>query len=106
MKKGLVAILLLVLAISAGCSTPNKYTIEQYYRIRPDMTYEEVKDILGDPGKLEASMEQPAIPDIIGAQRYSIYQWENSDGSKLAVTFSNNRVQFKSQSGLKYQNEK
>ena len=106
MKKCLVAILLLLLAISAGCSTETKYTMEQYYRIRPDMTYEEVKEVLGNPGTLEGRIDYPEIPEIMDAQHNTIYQWKNNDGSKLAVVFTNNRVRFKAQSGLKYHDAK
>lgn len=106
MKKCLVAILLFLLAISVGCSTPKQYTMEQYLRIRPGMTYEEVQEVVGDPGKQEMSMEQPAVPGVMAVQRYEIYQWKNSDGAVLVVQFVNKRVQGKSQSGLKYQYEK
>ena len=90
MKKCLVAILFFLLSISAGCSTETKYTMEQYYRIRPDMTYEEVKDVLGNPGTLEGRIDFPEIPEIMDAQHNTIYQWKNNDGTKLAWIVSIN----------------
>lgn len=95
MKK-IIFILCLLLTLSfIGCSEKTKVTLENYNKIQSDMTYEQVKEILGD-GQENASTEQKDLKIVIKS-----FQWVNKDGSNVQIMFENNKVDSKAQAGLK-----
>ncbi len=76
--------------------TPEGITLEEYEKIQNGMTYEEVVEIVGGPGRVLSGYGTP------GAEDYAIiYGWvgEEKDGN-ATVTFHNGRVTAKRQQGL------
>jgi hypothetical protein len=65
------------------------FTLEMYLDISMGSTYEEVSEILGDPG--EASVDGDVLKQYI---------WENEDGSNISVTFDSNKATAKTQAYL------
>jgi hypothetical protein len=65
-------------------------SMAQYQAIQPGMSYPEVVKILGRPG-------------VEGASSASVinYSWRNTDGSIVAVVFTNGQVGAKNQGGLR-----
>lgn len=70
-----------------------KVTLDQYNKVRTGMAYEQVKDILGE-GQLSSQT------DIFGSKS-EIYEWINSNGSDMNVTFRNGKAESKAQFNLK-----
>lgn len=70
-----------------------KVTMDKYNKINNGMTYDQVKEILGE-GQL---MSQTQIMDTKG----EMYSWINSGGSNMNVTFQNGEVNMKAQFQLK-----
>lgn len=70
-----------------------KVTLEKYNQIKENMTYDQVKAILGE-GQLTS---QTKIMDL----ESTMYEWINKDGSNMNGTFSGGKLQMKSQFGLK-----
>lgn len=109
MKKLLTLLLLVVLTIiMAGCGQSNvsqtsksqeestqvvndtrKFNLEKYMMIKVGSTYDEVKVILGDPGKA-----------LVDNARMKQYQWTNEDNSVISVTFYDNKVTARTQTRL------
>lgn len=72
-----------------------KMTLEKFNKIKPEMTYQQVVDIIGEEGTLSTE-------STFGGQTMQIYGWYASDGiSNANVTFMNGKVQAKGQLGLK-----
>lgn len=70
-----------------------KITLDMFNQIKEGMTYKQVKAILGE-GQL---VSQTKIMDIESV----MYEWINKDGSNMNGTFSGDKLQMKSQFGLK-----
>ncbi len=70
-------------------SENRKFTLEMYLQIQMNSTYDEVQQILGDPGV--AFVEGDVIKQ---------YMWENDDKSNIGVTFNQLKVTGKSQAFL------
>ena len=68
-------------------------TLEKYNSVKEGMTYDEVKDILGEGEVLSESK-------IMDSQSI-IYSYSNKDGSNANFTFNGNKLQVKSQFQLK-----
>ncbi|APH16485.1 hypothetical protein NPD5_3664 [Clostridium sporogenes] len=64
----------------------------KYTKIKKEMDYSKVKEILGD-GKLMS------ISEINGSTK-SIYLWANPNGSNMNITFENGKVTSKNRLGL------
>lgn len=102
MKKLLTTGLVLTTLVIAGCGGGTaKYTMEKFNQVQPGMTYEQVKDIMGDPGKMNGETKSPSIEGVMDEITIRSYQWQNSDGSNMIVSFTNNQVDTKAQAGLK-----
>lgn len=70
-----------------------KVTMDKYNKIKNGMTYDQVKTILGE-GQLTSQTEIVGIKD-------EIYEWINSDGANMSVTFQGGKVDTKAQFQLK-----
>lgn len=68
-------------------------TLDKYNKISNGMTYNQVKKILGE-GQLTSQGQ------LLGTKT-EIYEWINSDGSNMNVTFQNGKVESKAQFQLK-----
>ena len=69
-------------------------TMERFNQIKTDMTYEEVKEILGEDGVESISAENSATS-------MKIYQWAgDTPGSNITVSFMDNKVVSAEQIGL------
>jgi hypothetical protein len=69
-----------------------KYTLIKFMNIQMGMSYDQVKQILGDGVKDTNALDASPI------QQY--YIWENNDGSSIRVTFVSNRAIYKEQDNL------
>lgn len=70
-----------------------KVTMDKYNKINNGMTYDQVKAILGE-GQLTSQT------DLLGSKS-EIYEWINSDGANMNVTFEDGKVTSKAQLELK-----
>lgn len=69
-------------------------TMEKFNQIKTDMTYEEVKEILGEDGVESISAENSATS-------MKVYQWAGDiPGSNITVSFMDNKVVSAEQIGL------
>ena len=78
-------------------STEGVITLDQYNQISEGMTYEEIKAIIGSEGTAgtEIGKEGDAVHSIS-------YNWTGSEVASFAtLTFTNNELQLKFQTGLK-----
>lgn len=75
-----------------------KYSMDKFNQIKMDMTYAQVKAILGD-GTEDSSTD-------IGGVKSVMYSWKNSDGSNISVTLQGDKVDTKAQAFLQSMNAK
>ncbi|MDF3555519.1 hypothetical protein LAV92_28060 [Bacillus cereus] len=77
-------------------SNEKTMTKAEFEQIQNDMSYEEVVKIIGSEGELQSE-------STVGEYTSKLYTWkgEGGLGANANVTFSNNKVQAKSQFGLK-----
>lgn len=76
-----------------GCA--DKVTQDNYDQVKTGMTLAEVQAILGS-GALQTS-GSAALGDIGGSAK--VYKWE-SEGKVITITFANDKVKLKTQTGL------
>lgn len=62
-----------------------KATMEAYNQLKPEMSYDEAKELLGGDGV-------PVSTSYIAGQVISSYTWTNPDGLSFALTFSNDKL--------------
>ena len=74
--------------------SPSVVTKAEFDQIRQEMTYEDVKLIIGHPG------EEISRSDIAGYTTI-MYSWANSNGSNMNAMFQNNSLVSKAQFGLR-----
>ncbi len=80
----------------SGVSDDSEYiTAEEYNKIETDMTYEQVKKIIGSDGEVSSQVEMNGVKTVI-------ITWYGNGvaGSNANVTFMNNKVFGKAQVGL------
>jgi outer membrane protein assembly factor BamE (lipoprotein component of BamABCDE complex) len=87
----------------AGCAAPggagvsggadSAVTMAKYSQVKEGMTYEQVVAVMGSPGEENVRTK---VGDVEMAQ----YTWKTSTGA-MVVSFENNKVKVKAQSGLK-----
>ncbi|MGX4599863.1 DUF3862 domain-containing protein [Faecalimicrobium sp. JNUCC 81] len=68
-------------------------TLEKYEKVKEGMSYEEVKNILGE-GEISSETKMANIKSVI-------YSYINKDGSNANFTFTNDKLQMKAQFNLK-----
>jgi Domain of Unknown Function with PDB structure (DUF3862) len=69
-------------------------TYEEYKKIKNGMSYDEVKKIIGQDGEEISNTSAGGFKTVM-------YQWMNADGTNAEVMFQNDKVDTKSQFGLK-----
>jgi len=72
-----------------------KVTRNEYEEVETGMSYEEVEDIIGEPGEELSSVEFP------GMGRTIMYQWQNNNFSNMTAMFEDDELVSKAQFGLK-----
>ncbi|MGG2014729.1 DUF3862 domain-containing protein [Bacillus sp. S10(2024)] len=77
-------------------SKNNLIDIEKYSKIKPDMTYEEVKNIIGSEG------DKVVTDGTEGSANYKVtYAWKGTKPKSMAqITFLNGKLRSKTQNGL------
>lgn len=74
-------------------NSDNGMNQDKFNQIQTGMSYEEVKNIVGEDGQNISESEIAGIKTIM-------YQWETDDWGIMLVTFQNDKVTNKSQSGI------
>ena len=77
--------------LGRGEDPPPIVTLAEFEQITKSMSYQEVIDVIGDPG-FEAAPKRDA-----GDVESSLYVWRNSDASHMKATFRNGRLVDKAQ---------
>lgn len=62
-----------------------KATMDAYNQLKPEMSYDEAKELLGGDGV-------PVSTSYIAGQVISSYTWTDPDGLSFALTFSNDKL--------------
>ncbi len=78
---------------------PPIVTLAEFEQIEERMSYQEVVDIIGDPGIVTAP--STVLESDTGDVETSVYVWQNSDASNMNATFQNNQLFRKAQLYLK-----
>lgn len=73
---------------------PSLLTYAKYMNVRSGMTFAEVRNLIGFPGK---ELSRVDFGDGVTA----VYQWEGSGGANMLVTFQRGVVVSKAQAGLR-----
>lgn len=104
--KRTVACLLAVLCLAgcllaSGCTSEDDgklITLEEYNQIETGMSYDEVVDIIGSEGEVNAETGKEGDD-----MHVVIYSWKGKGevGANAIITFSNGEMQTKAQAGLK-----
>jgi hypothetical protein len=83
-----------VVGINSNSGPKTNLTMEKYNSLKEGMSYEEVVKILGAEGtKAPGSQE--------GKDKPITYKWEGEDYSTVFITFQNNKMNYKTNVGLK-----
>jgi hypothetical protein len=69
-------------------------TMSEYSQVQNGMSYSQVANIIGDPGR-ETTRSEVAGFTTVG------YSWQNSDGSNMQAMFQNGALITKAQAGLR-----
>lgn len=93
MKK-LITLNLLAVALLPGCGGTPVVTLSEFQQIQPGMTYDQVAQIVGDPGSQFQSQEMMGI-------KSDTYMWENGGGPNMVCMFQNGKLINKTQVGLR-----
>jgi hypothetical protein len=78
---------------------PPIVTLAEFDQIEKSMSYQEVVDIIGDPGFVTAP--SAVLESDAGVVETRIYVWQNSDSSNMNATFQNDQLFTKAQLYLK-----
>lgn len=105
----LIVMLMFMTLICTGCTSTtttnseaskNKVTLEKFNKIETGMTYNEVVEIIGEEGTL--SSESSFGEGTEFETNTKIYYWYAENRmSNVLITFSNDKVSSKTQTGLK-----
>lgn len=74
-------------------SSSTEITLSDFNKVKIGMSYSKVEDKLGKPGTLVSE-------DKFDGYTIKIYSWDNSDGSNMMLTFTNDELDSKAQAGL------
>lgn len=75
-------------------------TMEKYSRIQNGMSYNEVKQILGEPGVEQSRNKMEGVPGVMESIETVMYAWQNPGGSNMNAMFQNDKLIQKAQFGL------
>jgi hypothetical protein len=96
-----VCIFIAFIILSKACTKANiVVTRSEYMSIQEGMSYEQVKNLIGEPGMELASTTMPEVEGVMEKVDTKIIGWQNLDGSNANVTFQNDKVIMKAQAGL------
>jgi hypothetical protein len=84
-----------VLDLQKGEDPPPIVTLAEFEQIERSMSYQEVVDIVGDPGVV--IVPPTALESDDGDAATSMYLWTNSDASNMKVTLENDQLVTKAQ---------
>ncbi len=96
-----ICIVLFTTGIGDAIFSKPKITMEKYSRIQTGMSYNQVCQIIGEPGEELATTHVPGIPGVMGSITDKMYGWTNKDGSNFNAMFENDKLINKAQLGLK-----
>lgn len=68
-------------------------TMSKFEQVKEGMSYEQVKEIIGDSGAVISSSE-------LGGVKTVMYQWQNPSGANMNAMFQNGKLVNKAQFGL------
>lgn len=93
---------------STAGSTPERLpengpecTLDEYYRLKDDMTLVQVIAIIGSAGKEITRFESKGVSGFSKPTEHFTYHWENADGSVASATFVDGKLHSKHHFGLK-----
>ncbi|MDR6225131.1 DUF3862 domain-containing protein [Desmospora profundinema] len=75
-------------------SSDTTLTMDKYNQIENGMSYDEVVEIIGFEGEENSQNEVAGVKTVM-------YTWQNSDGSNMNAIFQDDKLNSKSQFGLK-----
>lgn len=103
MKKSLSSLLFaIILCLTlVGCGSSSKFTLNQFNKLQPGMSYAQTTEILKDKGQLTSETKTPAVPGFMDEIHVKAYSWQNPDGSNIIIMFQNDKLDTKAQVGLK-----
>jgi Domain of Unknown Function with PDB structure (DUF3862) len=100
MKRLALLLLSCSLLSVSGCNRSPVVTKAEFDQLETGQTYDQVKGIIGDPGK--ETMHDVAAGIMTGThQTLTAYTWTNPDGSMASAEFENDKLTSKMQTGLK-----
>lgn len=85
--------------LDKGPDPPPIVTLAMFEQIETSMSYQEVVDLIGDPGIVAAPSTAPESD--AGDVETSMYIWQNFDASNMNATFQNDQLVKKAQLYLK-----
>ena len=75
-------------------------TKSEFLRIKDGMSYQQVKDIIGQSGEEMSRNVIDGVPGVLERTETVMYMWTNPDGSNMNAMFQNDSLMQKSQFGL------
>jgi len=84
-----------LLDLEKGEDPPPIVTLGEFEQIEESMSYQEVVDIIGDPGIAAIPSTGPEDDDV--DVEISMHVWQNSDASNMSATFENDQLIKKTQ---------
>ncbi len=84
--------------IVAGCA-PKVVTRSEMRRLHPGMTYAEVVEVVGAPGRLRQPGER-VVGALVPQPGQEVHVWTNADGSLVSAAFDGGRLVSSSEYGF------
>jgi hypothetical protein len=76
-------------------------TFDKYQRLKSGMSYRQVAQIIGHEGEELSRNKIDGVPGVMPSIDTVMYQWINSNGSNMNAMFQNDKLNAKSQFGLR-----
>jgi hypothetical protein len=76
-------------------------TMSKYHQIQNGMSYQQVVQIIGNPGQEISRNHIAGVPGVMESVDTVMYQWANPRGSNMNAMFQNDKLVQKAQFGLK-----
>lgn len=84
-----------------GFSLQPVVTMEEYQQIQNGMSYQQVVQIIGQPGEESARNHMDGVPGVMESLETVAYSWVNPGGSNMNAMFQNDKLMQKAQFGLR-----